>query len=245
MKLEIAVEDEQQQEYHEEGERQDDAQLAARGGVFLVFAAPHDVVSGRKPNGGRDLSLRSLHGAGEVAAVYGVLDADEAAVVLPIDERRAVRHLDVGQILERDMLAVRGGDEDAADLLRVLAILRLEAHDEVVEALALLHLRGDAPADRRLNEGIDIAGVDTVSRDPGAIDRDRERRLAKLLDERQIADAAHVFENLLDLFPFALEDGEIGAEQLDVECALESRLGFVDGVFGGLRVIERDAREGL
>ena len=55
---------------------------------------------------------------------------------------------------ERDLAAVRRGDEDVADLLGRAAKLRLEAHDEVEQLLALHHLRGGSAADRGLDESL-------------------------------------------------------------------------------------------
>src|SRR6185312_1642905 len=176
---------------------------------------------------------------------HRVLDADEAAVILTVDERGSVRHVDFGEILERNLLAIRCGDEDAADLLRILAILRLESYDEIVQSLALLYLFRDAAADCGFDEGVDIAGVDAVARDLGTIHRHRQRGLAELLDEGEIADPAHMFKNLLDFFPLFLEDVEIGAEHLHIERAFETGLRLIDGVLGRLRVVERDAGESL
>ena len=78
----------------------------------------------------------------------------------------------VGELPERNLLAVRGGDEDVADLLRRLAEPGLQPDHQVEELLALHHLgRGDA-ADRRLDQAVDVGDVEAVARDPGAIDRD-------------------------------------------------------------------------
>ena len=90
------------------------------------------------------------------------------------------------------------GHEDVADRVRVVAILRLEPDDEV-ELLLLLHdLRRDVAADGGLDEAVDVGDVDPVARDLGAIDCDRQARLAELLDQRHVADAAHVLEHRLD-----------------------------------------------
>ena len=55
----------------------------------------------------RHLLLRLLHRAREIASLHRVLHADEARVVLPVDERRTVRDLNVGELAQRHLLAIR------------------------------------------------------------------------------------------------------------------------------------------
>ena len=73
---------------------------------------------------------------------------------------------------------------------------------------------------------------------------DREARLPELLDERDVRDAGDAVEHALDLAAARLEHGEIRAEELHVERALESRLRLVHRVLGRLRVVEVDAGKG-
>ena len=51
-------------------------------------------------------------------------------------------------------------------------------------------------------------------------------------------------QRALDFDGFAFEHVQIFAEDLDGERALEAGEGFIDGVFGGLRVVEDHAGEG-
>ena len=88
--------------------------------------------------------------------------------------------------------------EDIADRHRIVAILPLQPDDEV-ELLFLLHdLGGDIAADRGLDQRVDVVDVDPVAGDLGAIDLDREARLAEFLHQRHVADAADVLQHRLD-----------------------------------------------
>ena len=168
--LEVAVEREQQEEDQAQGERQDHVQLLPRGGVFGVLAAPVQAVALRQGDLAADLPDGFVHRAGKVASLHRELHADVARIVLAVDERGAVGHVDVGELLERDLLPAGRRHQDVADLLRVVAVLLLEAHDEIELLLALHHLGGDVPADGGLDQGVDVGDVETVAGDLGAVD---------------------------------------------------------------------------
>ena len=79
--------------------------------------------------------------AREVTPLDGILNADVARIVLAVDECRAVRYLHVGDFAQRNLLSVRRGEQDVADLLRRRAILRLKPDDEIERSFALHDLR--------------------------------------------------------------------------------------------------------
>src|SRR3546814_4448027 len=64
-------------------------------------------------------------------------DLDVARTVFAIDEGGTVGDADVGQFLQRNLLAAWRGHRDLADLLRVVAVLRLQTHQQVELFLAL------------------------------------------------------------------------------------------------------------
>ena len=120
----------------------------------------------------------------------------------------------------------------------------VEPHDEVELLLLLDHLGRDVAADGGLDQAVDVVDVDAVARDLGAIDLDREARLAELLHQGDVADAAHVLEHVLDRLALLLERVEVRPEHLHRERALQAGLGLVDRVLGRLGVVEGDAGEG-
>ena len=68
-----------------------------------------------------------------------------------------------------------------------------------------------------------------------------EAWLPQFVHQRHIADAAHLLQDLLDGLAFHLQRLQVGAENLDGQCALQTRFGLVDRIFRRLGVIEIDA----
>ncbi len=159
--------------------------------VLLVFAAPVVGVAGRQRHRRVHLLARVGDRAGEIAALDAELDADEARVRLAVDERRALAHLDVGELAERQVLVVRRRDQDVLDRLHVLPIRLLQPDDQIERSLALDHLRRRRAADRGLDQRVDVGDVEAVARDLRAVGLDRQARLAELAHERDVGDAGH------------------------------------------------------
>jgi len=103
------------------------------------------------------------------------------------------------------------------DLLRRLTVLRLEPDDEVEEPLPLHDLRRRRPADRGLEEGVDVGDVEAIARDLLAVGRDGEARLPELAHDGDLVDAAHFPEHCPDRVRLVLEDGEVGSEDFHGE----------------------------
>ena len=135
------------------------------------------------------LRHRILHGTGKVPPLDRELDADEAAVVLAIDEGGAIADRDIGQLLQRDLLTAGGRHQNIADCYRIVAILALEPNDEIEFLVLLNDLRGDVAADRGLDEVVYIVDVEPEAGDLRSVDLDREARLAEFLNQRDVADA--------------------------------------------------------
>ena len=146
---------------------------------------------------------------------------------------------------ERDLRAVRRGDEDVADGLRVVAELRFQAHHQVELLFALHHLRRGSPADGGLDQAVDVGDVQAVAGDFGAVDVHRQARLAEFLDQRDLLDPAHPFQHALDRLCLWFERLQVRPEYLDRQGAFQAGLGFIHGVFGGLGVVEDDAGKRL
>ena len=134
-------------------------------------------------------------------------------------------------------------DQDVADGNGIVAVLALEADDEV-ELLFLLDDRGcNVAADRGLDQAVDVVDIDAVAGDLAAIDCDRKGGLAELLDQGDVVDSADTLEQDLDRLALLLERIEVGAIDLDSERALEARLGLINRVLRWLGVIEGDSGE--
>src|SRR5208282_2358883 len=136
--LEITVQREQDHEDQEQRERPDDLHLVFGFEEFAVLAAPRQPVALRQRFlnvGDRALAVRD--GSLKVASLDAVLHADVPGIVFAIDERRTTLLADVRELAQRNLLACRSADEQAADLLSVLAELRFHAHDQVEQLFAL------------------------------------------------------------------------------------------------------------
>ena len=192
-----------------------------------------------------DLPPGVVHGAGEVAPGHRELHTDITRIVLAVDEGGAVLHADVGEFFQRDLRAVRRGNEEVADSLRVVAELLFQAHHEVELLFALHHLRRGSPADGRLNQAVDVGDVQAVTGDLGAVNVHGQARLAEFPDQRDLFDPAHTFQHALDCLAFGFQRLEVRPEDLDRQRAFQAGFGFIHGVFGGLRVVENDAGKRL
>ena len=244
-KFKIAVEREKQEENQEQGQRQNDLQLLARSRIFRVFSAPIQTVAARQGNLSIDLLNGIAHRPSQIASFHRELDADVARIVLAVNERGAVRHLDVRELLERNLLSGRRGHQDISDFLGVVPVLAIEADDEIELLFSLHHLGGHIPADGCLDQAVDVGDVQTETSNPGTVDLDGQTRLPELLHQRHITDSAHPLQDLFDGFALLLERIQIGAEYFDGQGAFQARFRLVDRILGRLGVIENDSGKGL
>lgn len=122
--------------------------------------------------------------------------------------------------------------------------LRLHAHHEVEELLALNHLRGGLATHRRPDHRFHVRHIDAVAGDLVAIHVDEQARLAQLAHHRQLGKARNVPQRVLDAQRQILQRLEVRAEDFHRQRALQAGEGLIHGVFGGLCVIENDARKG-
>ena len=131
------------------------------------------------------------------------------------------------------------------DFLRVVAELLFQAHHQVELLFALHHLRRGRPADGRLDQAVDVGDVQAVAGDLGAVDVHGQARLAEFLDQRDVFDPAHAFQDVLDRLAFGFQRLQVRPEDLDRQRAFQAGFGFIHGVFGRLRVVEDDAGKRL
>ncbi len=127
----------------------------------------------------------------------------------------------------------------------IVAVLLLEAHDQVELLFALHHLGRHIAADGRLDQAVDVGDVQPIPGNPGAVDFDGEAGLPKLLDQRHVPDAAHLLQHVFDGPALLLQRVQVGAENFDGQGAFQSRFRFVHGVFRRLGVVEDDSGKDL
>ncbi len=144
----------------------------------------------------------------------------------------------VREFRERNLLSRGSRNEKIANLPRARAELRLHAHDQVEELLALNHLRGRLPADGRLHHRFDVGDVNSVARDLRAVRIDDQAGLSKFANHGKLGEARSFVEHVADFHRFLFEHAEVGAEDFYRERALETCERFVYGVFRRLRIVE-------
>src|SRR5579862_147850 len=178
--FEIAVQREQDEKNQKHRQRPHYLELLLRFEEFGVFAAPVDAIAGWKGFCDvRDGPLSVTHSAFEIASLDAVLHANVAGIVFAIDKGIAGSFLNVRERRERNLLPAGRAYQQIGDLLRVLSELRLHAHYEIEELLALNHLRRCLAAHRRLNHAFHVRHIYAVTRDLLPIHLDQETRLAE------------------------------------------------------------------
>ena len=144
------------------------------------------------------VGLRLGDRAREVAPADAELHRRVPDAVLAVDDRRALDDLDVGDLPERDVRAVGRRHGDLADGLEAHPVLRLPAHGQVEELLALVHLGDRLPADGRLDDRVDVARVEAVARARLALRDDLDARLPERLELPEVLHAADLAHHVDD-----------------------------------------------
>ena len=215
--------------------------MPARCGVLFELSAPHNRVARRQFHLSLNLVTRVLNGARKIAPFNRVLQTNVAGIVLPIYERGALVDLECRHFSEWYLRSTGRRDQDIANLVRCLTKLRLQSHNEIEQTLALNHLSRRGSANGRLDQSVDIGDVEPITSHLRAICRYSQRRLPKLPNESHLLDAGHSVQHAFDLAATLLKDIQVSTKDLGIERALQPSLCFIHRIFGGLRVVERDA----
>lgn len=150
---------------HENGHQADGYHLCQSVGcahLVLEFAGPLDGVAGRQFHVAFHVPACFGDGATEVAVAHGELHADEAAVVVAVDERWPGVAGDGSYLLQGDAAATERGHQGGFDLIFALAVLVREADTDVEFAFALIHHVGRFAADGHFQHGLGIGGAHAV-----------------------------------------------------------------------------------
>ena len=135
------------------------------------------------------------------------------------------------------------GHFDVADFFDAVAVFGRITDDEIELPVALQDRSRYRSAHCRLNDGIDIAGIEAVARGLGAIHLDVQVRLAKDREDAEVGNAANLAHLVPDLLGQLRQNFEIGADDLDRIDAFDARDPFLDVVLNVLREIEDDPRQ--
>ena len=160
-RAEHSVENEKDQQQRQ---RNDEHQAALGALLAGILAGPVDGVSFRQLDLRAHLPDGLFDGAAQVASAHAILDGDIALTPFPIDFRRAVHGLHVGQLRQRDALPAGRQQADILDGFLGIAVLRKIAQHQVVALLTLENLGERVAAHRGLNGILNVGGIDLVAR---------------------------------------------------------------------------------
>ena len=118
---------------------------------------------------------------------------------LAIDVVRAVLHLHLRELRQRDALARRRQQADILNRMRIPAIRLQVAHDDVVARLALQHRADGLAADGRLDGVLHVLHVQPEPRRRLPVDLEVQVRLADDAKQLQVLEAADALHGVDDL----------------------------------------------
>ena len=140
----------QQHEDDGDDDRHDQHQPPRCALLVLELAAVFDVIAGRQRHVLLDPRAHLVDEAAEIAAAHVRHDDDAALAFVALDLLRAARHADVGDLIERHLLAGRRAQQDRAHRVGIGAIAIRQPQRHGIALLAVDHLprsrRPDAPA---------------------------------------------------------------------------------------------------
>jgi hypothetical protein len=219
---------EEQREDEEERQRHDHAQPRHRALLVLELPAPGDAVARRHRHRLRHLLLRLGDEAALVAAAQVGLHRHVAPARLARDARRALAHLDCGDIAERNgRLAADGAsgqrDLQSGNVVDRVAVVAHEAHGDVEAPVAVVEGIDGQAGERGLHHGVDLAHVQAQARDLLPVDGDGELGLTADAERGDVGRTADTLQHRDDALREVIEDVEVGSEDLHHDLALRAR----------------------
>src|SRR5262245_18665197 len=234
-----------QEEDDQDADGNGDRQPAQRLLQFLKLARYFVVVFGGQLYLRLDPRLDVFNRALQVSPSDAEFDRDVTLVVFAVNEGRAGLFVDLGQLFERDALALGRVDLDVADRFDALAKLRQESHDDVESLFAVEKLSHRLAADGRLPRRVDVARQDAVARRLVPVGADQQVRLAEFEEDAEVGHAGNPRHHVPYPVGRRRQLFEIGAEKLDRVFALDARHRLFDVVLNGLREVVDHARDSL
>src|SRR5262249_50311936 len=243
-RVEEAVE---QHQDHGEADRDDDRQALLGLLQLLELAGPCNAVAVRKLYVPGDPLLRFGDRAAEIATAHAELDRNEALVALVIDVGRSGIEGDIGELPQRNIGVGAGwgleSDLDIAHGFDVVAVFRSEPHGDVELAIGLEQCRRGRAGQRRLDDVVDVAGVEAVAGCSIAIDLDVQIGLAENRKDSEVRHPLHPCHLFHDLAGNSLQRRQVTTNDLDRVGAFDPGQAFLDVVLDILREIKADAGE--
>ena len=157
-----------------------------------------------------------------VAAGDVGLDGNVAPAGFATDARCADTHVDLGDFPQRDRAAGRQRDLQFGQIVCCTALIGSKACDDIEIAITFEHRANHRAAERRLNGGIGVAGVEPEPRHGTAIENRAQFGLTTHLDRRHVGCAGNGGDNARRAIGQRFENGQIGAKDLDRNLAFHA-----------------------
>ena len=152
-----------------------------------------DAIADRQLDVLGDALLRLGDGAAEIAAAHAEFDRNEALVALVIDVGGAGIERDIGKLAQRNISVGAGrrliADLDVADASMLSRYSGASRTVTLNCRSASRSVVADRAAERRLNDVVDVAGIEPVARRLVAIDLDVEIWLAEDAEDAEVGHA--------------------------------------------------------
>src|SRR6185437_7320622 len=134
-----------------------------------------------------------LDGAAEIAAADAELDRNVALAALAIDERSSGIERDIGKLAERNVAVAASrrliSHLDRTDRVDAAAIFGIQPDRQIELPVAFKDGRCGGAAERGLDDGVDVTGVEPIAGGLLPIDLDIEVRLSEKVEDSKIGHA--------------------------------------------------------
>ena len=127
--------------------------------------------------------------------------------------------------------------------LQAVAVLGRDADDQRKLAIPFQHRGRLRPAQGRLDDGVDVAGIEAIASGRRAVHRDIQVRLAQDPEDAEIGDSPDPVHDPQDLRGDPFQGRQVAADNLDRVGALDARQALFNIVLDVLREVEGYTRE--
>ena len=162
--------------------------------------------------------------------------------VVARDLHRGVAEVHGGHLVQGHLLAARRVHEQAAQVLDAGAAHRVEAHHQIVAALALVDVPGHVARERGAQQRVQVADFEAVLRDFVAVVGHAHLRQGRDLLHLQVAHARQRPDEVGRLIGLLEEHLQVVAVNLDADVGLHARNQLVEAHLDGLLKLHAHAR---
>ena len=148
----------------------------------------------------------------KIALTHAEFDRDIPFVVLTVNDEGPGLHGNGRELLEWNAGSIRRVDQNIADGVHILPILRQKPNDEIEEFFTFIHLRHRLASDSSLNHSIHVGDPQAIPSAGFAINLNQQIRLSNESENPQILHSGNGMHDRFNLGGFGFHKFEIRAE---------------------------------